>query len=288
MNGPLGHSKACELEDFAHPELVAAIHEVFPHELARFGPEFPRGHEYRKYWEVAMAVRALRAAGVLHERAEVLWVAAGSEPTIFWLTNLVRRVFATDLYLDAGIWSEFADTSMLGDPALHWPGAWNPRRLVVQHMDALELRYEDASFDAVFSSSSVEHFGGLAEVRRSMQEAFRVLKPGGVLTLATELLLEGPSPGVPHTLMLDADEIHRYVIGDLAWELLGPLDLRVSAATRASEVPAEGHVADIKEHFGEHGRWLLHRLRFRRYPQLVLRLGEHLWTSVHLTLRKTG
>ena len=64
MNAPpLPYVKACEIEDFAHPDLRDTVREVFHHELARLGPEFPSGREYRKHWEVAMAVRTLRDGG---------------------------------------------------------------------------------------------------------------------------------------------------------------------------------------------------------------------------------
>src|SRR5262249_6695247 len=104
----LSYNKICNIEDFEHPRLRGLIREIFPHEISRFGPDFPRGREYRKHWEVAMAARSLADHGVLHERARVLGVAAGNEPTIFWLTTQVERVFATDLYFDAGGWSPFA------------------------------------------------------------------------------------------------------------------------------------------------------------------------------------
>src|SRR5687767_8234170 len=126
----LGHNKLCNVDDFEHPELRSLIRDIFRHDVDRFGPDFPRGREYRKYWEVAMAVRALADFGALHERAEILGVAAGNEPTLFWLTNEAARIFATDLYLDPGPWAESAEASMLIEPGQHWPGTWNPRRLV--------------------------------------------------------------------------------------------------------------------------------------------------------------
>jgi SAM-dependent methyltransferase len=265
-----------------------AIREVFAHELRRFGPDFPAGHEYRKHWEVAMAAMTLERCGALHPGAEVLGVGAGNEPTVFWLTRRVRRVFATDLYMDAGVWHEFAPASMLTDPGIHWPFEWNRRRLVVQHMDALELRYEDRSFDAVFSSSSLEHFGGLAEARRSMEEAFRVLRPGGVLTLATEFRVQGPPPGLPGCLMFDEAEIREHLLGDLAWELVSPLRTAVSDATVRSAVEADDQMEDLRRHCEAHRRWALHELEFSRYPQVAMRHGEHVWTSVHLALRRVA
>ena len=45
------------------------------------------------------------------------------------------------------------------------------------------LEFEDGSFDAVFSLSSIEHFGSWADIRRSAEEIGRVLRPGGGLGL---------------------------------------------------------------------------------------------------------
>jgi SAM-dependent methyltransferase len=283
--GDLPHCKVCDLADFQHPEYQAVAREVFPHELTRFGASYPEGVEYRKHWEIVMAVRALRAAGALRPDAEVLGVGAGNEPTIFWLTNHVRRVFATDLYL-AGAWAESANARMLIDASGQWPGPWNPRRLVAQHMNALDLKYEDETFDAVFSSSSIEHFGEHADVRRSVDEIFRVLKPGGVLSVATEYRLAGPSPGMPGVLMFDRDELLDLVVGTRGWSLLGELDLSVSSETLASVCPEAEAIADVERHVLRHGELRFHELDWSRYPMLALERGPLRWTSVHLALQK--
>jgi SAM-dependent methyltransferase len=233
-----------------------------------------------------MAVRALRDLGVLHRRAQVLGVAAGNEPTIYWLTTRVGRVFATDLYADAGAWAPFAHASMLSDPGVHWPGPWEPRRLVVQHMNALDLKYEDESFDAIFSSSSIEHFGTPDDVRRAAAEMFRVLRPGGILSLTTEFRLEGPPGGLPGLLLLDERDLRDWIIGDLAWAPVSPLELAVSAATRRHEPLLDDYLRHWGEHFARHGRAVWHRLDFDSYPQLILRHQDYLFTSVHIALRK--
>ena len=72
-----GHCKLCELADFADPELRELIRDVYAADREHFGePDFPTGREYRKYWEVAMTLRALGALGALREDARVLGVGA--------------------------------------------------------------------------------------------------------------------------------------------------------------------------------------------------------------------
>jgi len=61
----------------------------------------------------------------------------------------------------------------------------------VQVMDGTNISFEDNTFDVVFSYSSIEHFGSKDAAAKTMQEIERVLKPGGVLSLTTEVLLSG-------------------------------------------------------------------------------------------------
>jgi len=289
-NRSLSSSKICNLEDFSHPDLLPVIRDVFAHELERFGPDFPRGHEFRKYWEVAMAVRTLVHEAGLGEDAEVLGVGAGHEPTIFHLTRFVRRVFATDLYLDPGAWEGQASASLLIDPVDFWPFEWNPRRLVVQHMDALDLRYEDESFDGVFSSSSIEHFGGPDAVACSLDEIWRVLKPGGVLSLSTEWRIEGPRGGPVEggTMLFDADDLRDLVLGERPWSLLSPFDESISPATLATEQSLRDAVAHQLAESDRFGGLFTFKATQLRYPQVVLRLGPWSFTSFHVALRKQG
>jgi len=250
------------------------MRDAFATHLRRFGSTFPTGVEWRKYWEVAMSLRALRHPGVLRQDAEVLGIGAGSEATIFWLTRHVRRVFATDLYIDNEEWATQTPPGMLLDPVPFASCEFEPRRLVVQHMDALDLRYEDESFDGVFSSSSVEHFGDLAAVRRAFEEMHRVLLPGGIVALSTEYRVAGEG-SLPGTLLFDTAELQSLWEG--LFELVEPLDLELSRATRSVIIDFDEAAADVRA-----GReWSV-------YPHLVL-MHEWLavtWTSVHVALRK--
>jgi SAM-dependent methyltransferase len=304
MQNALGYCKVCNLADFRNPDLASVMRDLEGAGPDR--PEFPAGTEHRKYWEVSMTLRALRDFGAIRDDAEILGVGAGREVTIFWLTRLVRRVFATDLYLEEDKWSATdSGAAMLIDPVGTISSAgtvrfeWNPRRLVVQHMNALELDYEDESFDGVFSSSSIEHFGKLRDIRRSVEEMYRVLKPGGVAAIATEFRLAGPR-GIPGTVMFDEEQLREALLDGMSWELASPLDLSVTDETLATEIDFKTLIPDESED-GRPGP--LHRIRTRLgagrkrsegptqhlptpYPHIVLRFEKRRWTSVHLALIK--
>jgi SAM-dependent methyltransferase len=276
----LGHCKLCELADFSDPELRELIRDVFASDLDHFGErDFPTGREYRKYWEVAMTLRALRTLGALREDARVLGVGAGREATIYWLTRHVGEVVATDLYETEDDWSE-SDSSpdMLTDPGRYWEGDWDPASLTVLHMDARELDFDDESFDAVFSSSSIEHFGDFPDVRRSVEEMFRVLRPDGVLAVSTEFRLQGDRIGYPGLLRFDEPELRALLLDGLWWDPATPMDLSISDETLSSAVEMNEAIADQRA--GRRG--------WSRYPHLVLRHEQFLWTSVHVALVKSG
>jgi SAM-dependent methyltransferase len=275
-----GHCKLCDLADFSDPGLRELIRDVYISDLELFGAaDFPTGFEYRKYWEVAMTLRAFRSLGVLRDDARVLGVGAGREATIYWLTRHVGEVVATDLYRTEDNWSE-SDSSadMLTDPGRYWDHDWNAERLTVRHMDAKELEFEDESFDAIFSSSSIEHFGDFPDVRRSVEEMFRVLRPGGVLALATEFRLEGDHIGYPGLLRFDEPELRTLLLDGLWWDPASPMELQISDETRATAVEMSEAIADQES--GRRG--------WSRYPHLVLRHEQFLWTSVHVALIKSG
>jgi len=299
----LSYCKLCELEDFGDPDLRAVMRDM----AGPVGPPYPEGEEHRKHWEVAMTARALRDFGALREDAEILGVGAGTEATIFWLTRHVRRVFATDLYFTEDAWSENdSGAGMLVAPEKETGHDFNPRRLVVQHMNGLELRYEDESFDGIFSSGSIEHFGDLDDIRRSAEEMHRVLKPGGVLGLATEYRLAGDPPGLPGTVMFDESELRSVLLEGLDWKLASPLDLSISQKTLDTTIDwwslfEGGKPAADPPTLRQHVRTALTPPRWRkpnapegsrqlphRYPHLVLRADGYLFTSVHLALIRPG
>ncbi len=282
-------NKVCELEDFADPELVEVMRDVCAHKAAHFPESYPAGYEARKDWEVAMSVRALRHFGALGPDSVILGVAAGTEDTIFYLTRHARQVFVTDRYLGAGAWGPVAPVAMLVDPGFLAPFDFDPNRLVVQHMDGRSLRYPDETFDAVFSSGSIEHFGELLDVAHAAYEMGRVLKPGGIVVLSTEFRITGPPGGIGwpgDALLLSAENLQRYVVEASGLEPVDELQTDLSDTTRAT-------VRDISQAVLDHDRRLagvggrgVPEFAAWDFPHVLMSHGGYEFGSVHLTLRR--
>ncbi len=281
----LSLSKICEVEDFATPRLRNVIRDVFAHEKLRFGSEFPSGREYRKYWEVAMAVLSFREAGLLDGNHRFLGIGAGNEPTSFYLTRFAQEVIATDLYLADG-WEESADSSMLVNPGGHWPFFWDPTRLRVEDMNALALALPDESVSGVFSSSSIEHFGDRSDVAKSLDEVWRVLRPGGILSVSTEFRLEGDRPGIPGALLFDQEDVRSLFLGERKWSFVEPFDDSVSPATWGSLSPFLDVAEDQNRQVARLGGLWTHHVTYARYPHILLEHQGRTFTSFHLALRK--
>jgi SAM-dependent methyltransferase len=281
---------AANLEHFGHAQVRSLLRSVFLHDLLRFGDGFPAGREDRHYWQTAMIARTLMSHGVPGPASRVLCVGAGNAPILFWLTTRVGRVFAADHYLapdsPAAAWCG----SMPVDPERHWPGSWNPARLVVQHMSPLELNYPDASFAAVVALHVLESLADADEVQQALEQMFRVLQPGGLLSMEIELQIDGPRvdwAATPHRA-LDEAELRGRILEALPWSPVDPLDLSVSAATRQAAQPVGAAEQDVRACVARHGQLLWHELVRRQYPLLALRDGARLCVPAHLALRKPG
>jgi SAM-dependent methyltransferase len=177
--------KLCDIRDFDDPAVRARIDDIVP------GLE-PPAHLHRKNWEYAMLTLFLEDSGLLREDVQILSVGAGHETVLFWLANRVAKVVATDIYGEGSFSAGEADRTMLSDPASFSPYPYRESHLEVQHMDAKKLEFPDESFDAVFTLSSIEHFGSWADIQQASREMGRVLRPGGRAYITTECFL-GPS-----------------------------------------------------------------------------------------------
>jgi SAM-dependent methyltransferase len=220
---------------------------------------------HRKGYEYTQTVFGLRRLGIIREDARVLSVGAGHEPVLYWLANHVQRVVATDLF--GSRWQSSAafegDARMLQHPGAFAPFAYRQERLDVLRMDGVQLAFADDSFDAVYSLSSIEHFGAWAEAKRAVDEMARVLKPGGVLALATEWCVAGP----PCAEVFTPQEVRRLIESPML-ALVEPVDDHVWHRYRTE-------VVDLAR-------------APQRTPHMLVRRGDTVFTSVMLFLRKAA
>lgn len=269
----LAFNKVCEIEDFE--TLSDLIYEIFPDDRDEIKRRDELGGWNRKHWEIAMSVRALRRFGALHDDALILGVGAGTEVTSFYLTNHVKLVFATDLYLDAGEWSSYAPSDMLTNPGKYAPGPFREDHLIVQHMNGCRLKYPDNTFDGIYSSSSIEHFGSLDAIQTAAAEMGRVLKPGGILTLATEYKVIGPARGngwdINNTMIFSQDMIQEVIVSASGLQPVDEIDIHISDDTmKCTRDLMELLESGIPEHC----------------PNVMIAYKGYIFCSIHLTLRK--
>ena len=243
---------------------------------------------HRKNWEYALLTLFLEDAGLLGEETRILSVGAGHETVLFWLANRVAKVVATDIYGE-GLFSGLeADRSMLNDPASFSPYPYRESHLEVRHMDAKQLEFDEGSFDAVFSLSSIEHFGSWADIRRSAEEMGRVLRPGGVAFVVTECFL-GRSLLSPRAVQelgsKVAWSIRIFTPSLLRSEIVEPSGLELVQPLEAEPPDTGGNVIEL------HGGGRITSTTGADYPHIAVRVqrfGLHTqqWTSVALAMSK--
>jgi SAM-dependent methyltransferase len=218
---------------------------------------------HRKAYEFAQLVFGCRRLGVLTEEARVVSIGAGHEQVLYWLANHVGDVIATDMY--GGAWNDArgheGDPFVMTDPDLYAPFPYRRDRLRFLEMDGRSLAFRDGSFDIAYSLSSIEHFGGLDGAAAAVREMGRVLRPGGILVLATEYVLSGP----PHDETFQPNELHR-LLRQPGLELVEPIDERVYQRYESS-------IVDLYTHPYQS-------------PHMVVRFGETVFTTVMVFLRK--
>jgi SAM-dependent methyltransferase len=218
---------------------------------------------HRKPYEFTQFLYGCRRLGMIRPDASFISIGAGHEHPLYWLSNHVARVVATDMY--EGSWQDErareGDPRVLEDPDRYAPFPYRRERLQFLRMDGRHLEFPDASFDVSYSLSSIEHFGGLEGAAQTMKEMARVLKPGGVLALATEYVISGP----PHEETFQPDEI-RHLIAASGLTLVEPIDEAVYRRYQARPV----------------------MLQVDPYqsPHMTVQLDDTVFTSVMLFLRK--
>jgi SAM-dependent methyltransferase len=249
----------CELANPAkwdNPEWMALFRE-----LRILPDEKPQMH--RKGYELTQLLFGLRSLGKLGSDRSVVSVGAGHECVLYWLANHVGRVAATDTY--EGPWQAArgreGDQRVLSNPDAYAPFSYRREALSFFRMDGRRLAFRDETFDVAYSLSSIEHFGGLQGAASAIDEMARVVKPGGVVVVATEYRLSGP----PYPDVFDGAQIQQ-LFDRPALRLVEPID--ESVYRRYRYMPID-----------------LVRLPYQT-PHLVVKVGQTVFTSVIAFLEK--
>jgi SAM-dependent methyltransferase len=105
-------------------------------------------------------------------------------------------VVATDLYGGSAFADGEASDAMMKDPSCFAPFDYDHESLLVVRAAARDLPFAAESFDFAFSCSAIEHFGRDADVKRSVLEAYRVLRPGGAYAVSVDFLWDAEARGL--------------------------------------------------------------------------------------------
>ncbi len=246
-------NKACRVADAANPLWRRGYDDL------GFSPD--PGVFHRKIWEFNHTLYGLRRLRRLAPGATALGIGCGHEELMYFLANRIQRVVATDLYEGTWIGGE-SDADVLAHPAKYAPFKYREDHLEVRRMDALALAVAGDTFDFAFCLSSIEHFGRLQDKLQALQEMFRVLKPGGVAVLTTEVVLNRLGRGAQYF----PAETLTALVRQAGFTLDGEPDLRVETETASPPLalPMDTFVS----------------------PHVVLRNFNTIYTSVALFLMK--
>jgi SAM-dependent methyltransferase len=223
----------------------------------------------KKIWETTQIAYGLRELGLLGGDAVGFGVGCGVEPLLYFFARHTQHLFATDLY---GFGWPGAQLDMLIHPEKYAPYDYPQDRLTMLQMNAQQLLMPDACVDFVYSISSIEHFGPLRSALNHVQEAARILKPGGVLAFSTEFVLRaGSVASVGDNTSFFNRTTLEWLIFNSGMELIEPLQL--SPAQELLDSPATIHLP----------QWEVHPSERDRLSSLLI---DTIFTDVTVFLRK--
>jgi SAM-dependent methyltransferase len=263
-------NRLCYVEDWENSEIKKALTELQKLSL--------EGFIHRKDWDWALGIIAMRRFGKLNEKSTAIGVGAGTEPVPFYLANMVKHVYATDLYGQNDGWKRAAPSDFPENPKKYAPFPYKADALTVMRMDGTNLEFPSESFDIAFSFSSIEHFDGGGKnhsgALRSLREIERVLKPGGLAVITTEYIINDKK----HPEFFNKRTIYSDLIDKLErLKLVEPLDLRITSKT----------LDTVIDFFTIDSNWdKLDNDYKKTHPVILIRARNILFTSIMLVFRK--
>lgn len=206
----------------------------------------PVGKMERKSWEFVKGIIGLHKLGAVKPESTAIGIGSGCEKPLYYFAKHCKKVIGTDLYLNNHPgWAHTSNSDILKNPSKYAPFSYPKERLELRHMSAMSLEFADNTFDFAFSFSSIEHFGSRHAIEKTMQEIERVLKPGGIACITTELII---NEGVTHDEYFTLPELQKHMIDSHSMELVGktgdelPIDFSISDETLSHVLDQEKDV----------------------------------------------
>lgn len=188
--------------------------------------QFSRKNQHRKDWEKTVVSLLVDHFGLAKDEVACLGLGVGKEVLLFHFTKHCGSVVGIDLYRSA-VWDSAALAA--DDVYEASPFPYRRERLTIRHMDMRNLKFEPASFDFVWSISSVEHVGTISEVVQVFREIERVLRPGGHAFITTEWNLLQENPRYVHDCIIFDDALVNHLMVSVPrLSLVGPIKRRQS------------------------------------------------------------
>ncbi len=262
-------SKICDAADWFDPEIKLIIENEL-RETARF---------HRKQWEFAMIFLTLQKFELLKEQNVGLSLGGGNERVLFSIARHIKKLFVTDLYDDSTSW----DCARTGDPdefiKASKPFPVDDTKIKALKMDMRKLDFADNTFDFCYSSCAIEHIGEYQDFLQHFNEVNRVLKPGGIYVLTTELQFGEETITDENNFIFTKDYIAK-LIAESGLDFVS--DVNVELTKNNINYPYPSNIQNI----AFSGNNNFSQRIVEQFPHLILIRGNVPFTSVLLILRK--
>ncbi len=178
------YSKVCSSRDWNSPSWVEGVADVLGDENS-----LNYYQRHRQTWEYGQILFGLKSLDCLRSDKRGLAVGAGKEMLMWKIADRVGSLEAIDFYDDRSKQLFDVPVDLPENPEAYAPEGASLENFRVRRMDGRSLSHDDESFDFAYAASVIQHCGGREGSRRMLQEMARVVKPGGVIAVSSDVIL---------------------------------------------------------------------------------------------------
>lgn len=275
-------SKVVDLEDFSSPDLITYLREIASRQM----PFMPIAERQvvpdAENWRMAMGLYSLDSRNLLQSGKLIANFRHDLDPFPFFLANKGPIVF--------DVCSDSSDASIPGSLIYknHVANSFLLEKEVCSS-NIIPLRCNNSavslpsSFIDAIVCGSLRHFESYSDLSAFLAEVGRVLKPGGLVSLAVDYVLDMPENGSTsksYCSFLDKDQIEKWIVKSSGLESVGSIDRGPSPVTYANRKNVFGYLstsmsanprADVDQPF----------------PSLILNSNGTLYCPAHILLSKS-